>query len=104
MLGEITALDSDGDGLNDEDELRYGTDPHKADTDGDGLNDWEEINVRAYEFPANSPSWFFHLFNNANFKGRREALHPPPLCSTGSKRHAPVHQFTYPTRTRTHSY
>ena len=45
LLGEITEWDSDGDGLSDEDEKRYGTDPHKADTDGDGLNDWEEINV-----------------------------------------------------------
>ena len=86
MLGEITELDSDGDGLNDEDELRYGTDPHKADTDGDGLNDWEEINVRtpyeSYHFPPAALSFGFPslLYNNANFKRRegirKEALHP----------------------------
>lgn len=40
-------VDSDGDGLSDEEEIAgiYGfdTDPHKADTDGDGLKDGEEV-------------------------------------------------------------
>jgi hypothetical protein len=35
--------DSDGDGLPDEVENRYGTDPYKADTDGDGVGDYGEI-------------------------------------------------------------
>lgn len=36
------AVDSDGDGLTDEEELAIGTDPHCPDTDGDGLLDgWE---------------------------------------------------------------
>ncbi|MBI2483680.1 L,D-transpeptidase family protein [Candidatus Uhrbacteria bacterium] len=35
-------IDSDGDGLQDHDELRYGTDPFNADTDGDGYSDWIE--------------------------------------------------------------
>ncbi|MFO7660092.1 MAG: OmpA family protein [Candidatus Cloacimonadaceae bacterium] len=39
-------LDSDKDGLTDEDEInKYNTNPLKADTDGDGLNDWDEIMV-----------------------------------------------------------
>ena len=37
------ALDSDGDGLLDDDEIRLGTDPNNPDTDGDGLLDGEEI-------------------------------------------------------------
>ena len=37
------ALDSDGDGLTDEQEAIYGTRPDKADTDEDGLNDGEEV-------------------------------------------------------------
>lgn len=37
------AIDSDGDGLTDQQEIQYGTDPQKADTDGDGLTDYEEI-------------------------------------------------------------
>jgi len=36
--------DTDGDGLNDGDEVRiFKTDPLKADTDGDSINDWDEI-------------------------------------------------------------
>ena len=36
-------LDSDGDGLSDEEEARLGTDPERPDTDGDGLSDNEEV-------------------------------------------------------------
>ncbi len=39
------ALDSDGDGLTDEEEISLGTDPHNIDTDGDGLFDREEVKV-----------------------------------------------------------
>ena len=35
-------LDSDSDGLNDDQEAELGTDPNNADTDGDGLSDGEE--------------------------------------------------------------
>lgn len=41
-----TAVDSDGDGIADEDEINiYGTDPYNWDTDGDGLGDGEEAFV-----------------------------------------------------------
>lgn len=36
-------LDSDGDGLSDQEELQIGTDPKNPDTDGDGLTDGEEV-------------------------------------------------------------
>lgn len=36
-------VDSDGDGLSDDEELRRGTDPLNPDTDGDGLKDGEEV-------------------------------------------------------------
>lgn len=39
------AVDSDGDGLTDEEEGRYGTDKNVVDTDNDGLSDREEIQV-----------------------------------------------------------
>lgn len=37
--------DSDSDGLNDDEEFMYGTDPLNPDTDGDGLKDGEEVHV-----------------------------------------------------------
>lgn len=37
--------DSDGDGISDADERRAGTDPTKADSDGDGLTDTEEAEL-----------------------------------------------------------
>jgi len=41
---DLSKLDTDGDGLNDFDEInKYKTDPKKADTDGDGLNDYAEV-------------------------------------------------------------
>jgi hypothetical protein len=36
-------VDSDGDGLDDDEELSYGTDPYDPDTDNDGLTDGEEV-------------------------------------------------------------
>jgi chromosome segregation ATPase len=36
-------IDSDGDGLTDEEEEYYGTDPNNPDTDGDGYSDGEEV-------------------------------------------------------------
>lgn len=41
----IPPLDSDGDGVSDEEEIRLGTDPFKPDTDGDELLDGEEVYV-----------------------------------------------------------
>ena len=39
------SLDSDNDGIADEDEINiYKTDPEKKDTDGDGFSDWTELN------------------------------------------------------------
>lgn len=42
---EIIDIDSDGDGLLDSEEERYGTDPFNPDTDQDGLGDREETQV-----------------------------------------------------------
>lgn len=38
-------VDTDGDGITDEEELALGLDPNSADSDGDGLSDGDEINL-----------------------------------------------------------
>jgi ABC-type transport system substrate-binding protein len=44
MWVNVTAVDSDNDGLSDyEEENIYGTDPENPDTDGDGINDGDEV-------------------------------------------------------------
>lgn len=40
---EVTAIDTDGDGLTDQDEMLYGTLPDNTDTDGDGYSDGDEV-------------------------------------------------------------
>jgi hypothetical protein len=37
--------DSDCDGLTDDEERKLGTDPYNPDTDGDGLNDYQEVRI-----------------------------------------------------------
>jgi hypothetical protein len=43
--GPSIILDSDKDGLSDQEEQSLGTDPNKADSDNDGLLDNEEVNI-----------------------------------------------------------
>lgn len=43
--GAGAAVDTDGDGLNDAEELTLGTNARLVDTDGDGLADWEEVKI-----------------------------------------------------------
>jgi hypothetical protein len=42
LIGQLTPLDQDRDGISDVNEVALGTDKTKADTDGDGLTDGEE--------------------------------------------------------------
>lgn len=44
VVENTTPVDTDGDGIPDEEELKIGTDPQKPDTDDDGLSDFDEIN------------------------------------------------------------
>jgi len=43
-------VDSDGDGLTDEEEIALGTDPMNPDTDGDGISDGVEVRLKALGF------------------------------------------------------
>ncbi|MBU1126647.1 hypothetical protein KJ758_03480 [Patescibacteria group bacterium] len=42
---EVEVMDTDGDGLTDDEEANFGTNPRLTDTDSDGLNDREEVRV-----------------------------------------------------------
>ncbi|MDJ0782193.1 MAG: hypothetical protein QNJ22_09490 [Desulfosarcinaceae bacterium] len=48
---ELAQLDSDGDGLPDEEELLHGSNPDVADTDGDGMNDFLEVRASSPDRP-----------------------------------------------------
>ena len=41
----VVSVDTDGDGLNDNEEVALGTDPSNPDSDGDGINDGQEVNT-----------------------------------------------------------
>lgn len=41
--GVVVSPDADNDGVTDEDEMQYGTDPNDADMDDDGLTDYDEL-------------------------------------------------------------
>ena len=47
----LNDIDTDGDGLTDEQEIAFGTDPNDADTDDDGLIDAIETNTGCYQGP-----------------------------------------------------
>ena len=57
MVASGGVLDSDGDGLTDDEEAKYGTDPFVADTDGDGLMDGPE--VKTYKTDPRNPDTDF---------------------------------------------
>ena len=44
-VSPVWAVDSDGDGLSDEEEQQLGLDSQNQDTDSDGLFDWEEVKI-----------------------------------------------------------
>jgi hypothetical protein len=50
-------LDRDGDGLHDDDEPSYLTDPDDWDTDDDGFSDGDEVNAQTLPWDAGSTPW-----------------------------------------------
>ena len=50
---EVAPVDTDSDGLTDDQEAELGTDPNNADTDGDGLSDGAEVNTHGTD-PLNA--------------------------------------------------
>ena len=67
VANALLSTDSDGDGVNDDDEWNAGTDPYNADTDGDGLTDGLELTMGMTD-PLNADS------NNNGCPDGEEAL------------------------------
>ena len=57
-------IDSDGDGLTDKEEAKYGTDPYDPDTDKDGLTDGQEV-LQFHTDPLNADSDYDGLKDGA---------------------------------------
>jgi hypothetical protein len=56
-VAESAAIDSDGDGLTDSEEVYWGLSPDAADSDGDGMSDYDEFyNRYAYTDPLQPDS------------------------------------------------
>jgi len=55
VTSDINNPDTDGDGLNDAQELSAGTNPRAADTDGDGLSDTQELKGSAFGTDTTNP-------------------------------------------------
>jgi hypothetical protein len=52
---DVLSLDSDGDGLTDEEEAYHGTDPENRDSDEDGLSDYFEISIQTIDADDGQP-------------------------------------------------
>jgi len=75
---ETAPVDSDGDGLTDQEETQLGTDPQSADTDNDGLTDFEE--VRQYKTDPKKPDTDGDTYlDGAEIKGGYNPLGPGKL-------------------------
>lgn len=44
-IKKVASSDQDLDGMPDNEEIKYKTDPASSDTDGDGLTDWQEVSI-----------------------------------------------------------
>jgi hypothetical protein len=55
-VGTSQPVDSDGDGLTDDEERVFGTNPNSADTDGDGFTDFGESRAGSSPTSARIPS------------------------------------------------
>ncbi|MBN1334509.1 MAG: hypothetical protein JXB39_00955 [Deltaproteobacteria bacterium] len=75
-------VDSDGDGLFDDEEAEIGTDPSKPDTDGDGFSDYDEVQS------GTNPLWIWsHVYTGGYNVGTCEDGPRDPTGATGTGRY-----------------
>lgn len=80
--------DSDGDGLTDEEEARYGTDKNVVDTDNDGLSDREEMQVYKTN-PSNPDTDGDGFSDGTEVKGGYNPNGPGKLVTIPTEQSAP---------------
>ena len=93
-----TLVDTDGDGLNDGDEVKiHGTDPTLADSDGDGVGDSDEINTFGTnpiakdtdgdgisDYTDTAPKYNFQYFADSDGDGISDSIDSDPNTSRGA--------------------
>jgi hypothetical protein len=90
-VSSIARQDTDGDGLDDEDEVNiYGTDPTLADTDGDGISDGAEVAFWGVAWDADADGdGIINVLDpdsdNDGYLDGLEAEHGADLADSGSK-------------------
>jgi hypothetical protein len=100
--------DTDGDGLTDAEELRWGTSVRIADTDGDGLSDFDEVVTKAFD-PAPGKNFQFNPRIADVPQITVQMTAPPDLSvnyteSSGTSRTTGVERSTESARTTTRSH
>ena len=82
LIGQLTPLDQDRDGISDVNEVALGTDKTKADTDGDGLTDGEEKAIGTNPLSTDTDEDGYSDFAEVNAKTDPKLATSKPVSTT----------------------